>query len=79
MTKKKTRVLWLYTYSNYYQLCDEEPEWDNVSKWWDGGEIYDFCGKEFILLFPSLKLRKNTKCKLKLTQLKNGIKLEKVK
>ncbi len=82
MAKKKTRVLWLMTTKegDSYILCSEEPEWNEEDKWWWWeGELGEYCGDEFARFCPSLKLRKNTKCKLKLTNLKNGIKLEKVK
>jgi hypothetical protein len=62
-----------------YALWTKEPPWAKVTGDFDGDELYSFCVDLFERYFPALKLRKNTKCKLKLTQLKNGIKLEKVK
>ena len=91
MGKKKTRVLWLSkckagTKDDWYELWLEEPKLSSLSskdRRFETSEgfdyIYDFCADIFEKFFPSLKLRKNTKCKLKLTHLKNGIKLEKVK
>lgn len=50
-----------------------------VLRYKNGGYLKYFCPREFNLLCPALKLRKGQSTKLKLTQLKNGIKLEKVK
>ena len=78
MAKKKTRILWL-SKDTGYELREKEPIWDKDQEWWRPPRLYSFCGDLFQEVFPALELRKNTKCKLKLTQLKNGIKLEKVK
>lgn len=73
MAKKKTRTLWLYkcTAKNHYWLCDGDNE----------GTLFDFCGVQLRKLCPNLVKgqRKGQDCKIKLTDLKNGIKLEKVK
>lgn len=79
MAKKKTRILWLSEDKMAYEFYLEEPKWNKNIKWWTGHYCGSFEHEKFEDLFPSFILHPNTKCKLKLTQLKNGIKLEKVK
>lgn len=82
MAKKKTRMLWLSRDTEFgreYTLWYNDPVFFVEEQAFRGGKaIRYFCLGVFNRLCPALKLRKNTKCKVKLTQLKNGIKLEKI-
>jgi hypothetical protein len=76
----KSRILWLSKDKLGYALWKEHPALRGFKRFFGGNEhIYSFCGYQFEKLLPALKLRKSTKCKVKLIQLKNGIKLEKVR
>jgi hypothetical protein len=81
MAKKKTRILWLSKDRMGYCLSKDKMEYDEASDWFDDDVVngVNFCATTFESFCPSLRLPMNIQRKLKLTQLKNGIKLEKVK
>ncbi len=76
-------ILWLskdgllYGGEGYYKLNKRSPTLDEMGEWCGGKLVYGFCCGEFEKLLPSLKLRARTKCKVKSTNTKNGIKLVK--
>ncbi len=58
---------------------DSCGELEYVLKYKNGKTLNWFCSRQFNLFCPALKLRLGQSIKVKLTQTKNGIKLEKVK
>lgn len=68
--KKGTRVCCFFFY--YFYTTKERAHR------LQGDYIFQLCARDIDKFSPKLKIKKNQICKYKLTQLKNGIKLEKV-
>ncbi|KKN35461.1 hypothetical protein LCGC14_0783640 [marine sediment metagenome] len=77
----KTRTLCLardYRGDFNVTLYSKEPKWDAFEEYWHGKPLCNFCSRQWSTFCPALKCKPDEKIKLKLTQLKNGIKLERV-
>lgn len=72
----KTTELWISNWRNYIQIWRTEPRWGTKYHHWSGSNHeYTFCKRAFWPLMPSLRMPKNSKCRLRITHYKSGDKL----
>ena len=80
----KTKRIWLTRAKDWeseYMIASTESVLRKDGLWYvtGRGQGTSFCPVRFQSFAPALKLKKGEQVELKLTQLKNGIKLERVK